>query len=54
MKELPPEVAQGIREEVTGQQETARRLLFLIMQAQLPLRPLLLGTTAIMTGRIRT
>lgn len=36
------------------QRELEERLAFLRLQAQLPLRALLLGTTAIMTGRVKS
>lgn len=36
------------------QREMEARLAFLRLQAQMPLRLLLLGTTAIMTGKVRT
>lgn len=34
--------------------EMEARLAFLRLQALMPLRPLLLGTTAILTGKVRT
>lgn len=34
--------------------EIEARLAFLRLQAQMPLRPLPLGTTAILTGKVRT
>lgn len=34
--------------------EMEARLAFLRFQARMPLRPLLLGTTAILTGKVRT
>lgn len=53
-EELTPEAREVLREEARLMLEVNKRLQFLRAQAALPFRALLLGTTAIITGRVRT
>lgn len=56
--DLNPEVLERLKKNTMDlwklQRELEERLAFLRLQAQLPLRALLLGTTAIMTGRVKS
>jgi len=51
---MTPEAREAIREEAAAWAEFQRHLQFLRVQAQLPFRALLLGTTAILSGKVRT
>lgn len=53
-EEMTPEAREVIREEAAVWAEFQQRLLFLQAQARLPFRAILLGTTAIMSGKVRT
>ncbi len=52
-EELSPEAKAAIREEALAWAAFQERMEFLRFQARLPFRALLLGTTAIMSGRVR-
>lgn len=52
-EELSPEAKAAIREEAEAWVAFNARMEFLRFQASLPFRALLLGTTAIMSGRVR-
>lgn len=53
-EEMTPEAREAVREEAAVWAEFQQRLLFLRTQAQLPFKALLRGTTAIMSGKVRT
>jgi hypothetical protein len=51
---MSPEAAEAVREEARVWAEFQRRMEFLRAQARLPVKVLLRGTTAIMSGKVRT
>jgi len=53
-EELSPEATEAVREEALVWAEFQRRMEFLRAQARLPVKALLRGTTAIMSGKVRT
>ena len=53
-EELSPAAREAVREEALVWAEFQRRMEFLRAQAQLPVKALLLGTTSIMSGKVRT
>lgn len=53
-EELTPEARAALREEALSWAAFQERMAFLRFQARLPFRALLLGTTAILTGKVRT
>ena len=53
-EELSPAAREAVREEALVWAEFQRRMEFLRAQARLPVKALLRGTTAIMSGKVRT